>query len=60
MSILVDGNTVVIGAATQRLVHGLFECEDLGPQDWTRVDANAHLHRLREAGARLLQRGDNL
>ncbi len=30
---LADPDTVVISAATQRLVHGLFECQDLGPQN---------------------------
>jgi class 3 adenylate cyclase len=30
---LAEPNTVVIGASTQSLVEGLFECKDLGPQN---------------------------
>ncbi|MCH7667527.1 MAG: AAA family ATPase, partial [Acidobacteria bacterium] len=41
-------NTVVISDSTQRLVEGLFLCDDLGPQDLRGVSEPVTVYRVRE------------
>jgi class 3 adenylate cyclase/predicted ATPase len=45
---LAEPNTVVIGAATQRLVDGLFNCDDLGPQQLRGISNPVVAYRVRE------------
>src|SRR4029450_1765750 len=47
-----EPDTVVISAATQRLVQGLFECQDLGPQILKGISAPMSVYRvIRESTA---------
>ena len=50
---LAEPDTVVISAATHRLVQGLFECQDLGPQTLKGISTPLSLYRVvrRECGA---------
>ncbi len=41
-----EPDTVVMSAATQRLVHGLFECQDLGPQTLKGISTPLSLYRV--------------
>jgi hypothetical protein len=41
-----EPNTVVLSAVTQRLVAGLFECQDLGPQTLKGITLPLSLHRV--------------
>ncbi len=41
-----EPNMVVISAATQRLVHGLFACQDLGPQFFKGVSTPVAVYRV--------------
>ncbi|MCZ6860387.1 MAG: AAA family ATPase, partial [Alphaproteobacteria bacterium] len=43
---LAEPNTVAISAATQRLVEGLFECDDLGPQELKGVSKPVRVFRV--------------
>ena len=43
---LADPNTVVISAATSRLVQGLFECQDLGSQAVKGISTQIQLYRV--------------
>jgi class 3 adenylate cyclase len=45
-----EPNTVVISQATYRLVHGLFICEELGPQSLKNVAAPLELYRVHGEG----------
>ena len=47
---LAEPDTVVISAATQRLVDGLFECDDLGPQRLKGVSEPVPVFRVRGEG----------
>jgi predicted ATPase/class 3 adenylate cyclase len=42
-----EPDTVVISAGTYRLVHGLFDCQDLGPHDLKGLPAPVSLYRVR-------------
>ncbi|MFQ5759521.1 MAG: AAA family ATPase [Acidiferrobacterales bacterium] len=44
---LAEPNAVVIGANTQRLVEGLFECDDLGPQNLKGISQSVAAYRVR-------------
>src|SRR5262245_21472170 len=49
---LAEPDTVVLSAATQRLVTGLFECQDLGPQRLKGISTPLSLYRvIGESGA---------
>ncbi|MCH7541039.1 MAG: AAA family ATPase, partial [Proteobacteria bacterium] len=48
---LAEPNTVLIGAATQRLVEGLFECDDLGQQQLKGVSEPIRVFRVRGESA---------
>ncbi len=49
---LTEPNTILIGASTQRLVEGLFESEDLGPQNLKGISQPVAAYRVRaETGA---------
>lgn len=49
---LAEPNTVVIGASTHRLVEGLFDCDDLGPQRLKGVSETVTAYRVRgQSGA---------
>ena len=49
---LAKPNSVVIGASTQRLVEGLFDCDDLGSQELKGVSQPVTVYRVRaESGA---------
>src|SRR5262249_9011833 len=49
---LAEPDTVVISAATQRLVQGLFACQDLGPQDLKGITTPIAVYQvLGESGA---------
>ena len=48
---LAEPNTVAIGAATQRLVEGLFEYDDLGPQKLKGVSEPVRVFRVRGESA---------
>jgi len=49
---IAEPNTVVISAATSRLVQGLFECQDRGPQELKGVSTLVPVYRvLRESEA---------
>ena len=41
-----EPDTVVMSAVTQRLVHGLFECQDLGPQTLKGISTPLSLYRV--------------
>src|SRR5262249_52946619 len=41
-----EPDTVVMSAVTQRLVHGLFECQDLGPQTLKGIAAPVAVYRI--------------
>ncbi|MGE4095848.1 MAG: adenylate/guanylate cyclase domain-containing protein [Candidatus Binatia bacterium] len=43
---MTEPDTVVMSAATQRLVHGLFECQDLGPQTLKGISTPLALYRI--------------
>ncbi len=47
---LAEPNTVVIGASTQRLVEGLFECDTLGAQRLKGISQAVNVYRVRAAG----------
>jgi len=44
-------DSVVVSAATQRLVAGLFECQDLGPQTLKGISAPVSVYQVRGEGA---------
>ncbi len=49
---LAEPDTVVISAATHRLVQGLFECQDLGPQTLKGISTPLSVYRVvRESAA---------
>jgi class 3 adenylate cyclase len=48
---LAEPDTVVLSAATQRLVAGLFECQDLGPQMLKGISAPLSVYRVVGEGA---------
>ena len=41
-----EPNTVIISAVTQRLVQGLFECQDVGPQPLKGIAAPVSVYRI--------------
>ena len=41
-----EPDTVVMSGATYRLVHGLFECQDLGPQTLKGISTPLSLYRV--------------
>ena len=41
-----EPDTVVMSAVTQRLVHGLFECQDLGPQTLKGISTPLSVYRV--------------
>jgi len=43
---IAEPDTVVMSAVTQRLVHGLFECQDLGPQTLKGIAAPVSVYRI--------------
>ena len=45
---LAQPNTVLIGASTQRLVEGLFDCDDLGPQRLKGISEPGTAYRVRQ------------
>lgn len=45
---LAEPNTVVIGASTRRLVEGLFECDNLGPQKLKGISQSVAAYRVRQ------------
>jgi class 3 adenylate cyclase len=47
---LADPDTVVISAATHRLVAGLFDCQDLGPQTLKGISTPLSLYRVVREG----------
>ncbi|HEV8713122.1 MAG TPA: adenylate/guanylate cyclase domain-containing protein [Candidatus Binatia bacterium] len=47
---IAEPNTVVISAATQRLVEGLFECQDLGPQTLKGISIPLSVYRVVKEG----------
>jgi class 3 adenylate cyclase/tetratricopeptide (TPR) repeat protein len=46
---IAEPNAIVIGATTQRLVDGLFVCDDLGPQTLKGISQAVAAYRVREA-----------
>jgi class 3 adenylate cyclase/predicted ATPase len=48
---MAEPDTVVISAVTQRLVHGLFECQDLGPQTLKGISTPLSLYRVKAESA---------
>jgi class 3 adenylate cyclase/tetratricopeptide (TPR) repeat protein len=51
LQVLAEPDTVVISAATQRLVQGLFECHNLGPQELKGISTPLAVYQvLRESG----------
>jgi class 3 adenylate cyclase/predicted ATPase len=47
---MAEPNTVLIGASTQRLVEGLFECDDLGAQNLKGISQAVKVYRVRAEG----------
>jgi predicted ATPase len=48
---LAKPNAVIVGASTQRLVEGLFECDDLGAQNLKGISQAVNVYRVRAEGA---------
>jgi class 3 adenylate cyclase/predicted ATPase len=48
---IAEPDTVVISAVTQRLVQGLFECQDLGPQTLKGISTPLSLYRVKAESA---------
>ena len=47
---MADPNTILIGASTYRLVEGMFECDDLGAQNFKGISQAVNTYRVRAEG----------